>query len=330
MNNKNTMLGCLIVLFVGFIVLSGIGMITTFKGRDITRGSSAIRSAIDKGSDRIAVIYLTGEIISGRSGGGMFGSGGSAASDTLVEQIQNTQDDKSIKAVIIRINSPGGSAAASQEIYNALRTARKKSHKLYIASLADVAASGGYYVASACDTIYANPATLTGSIGVIMNYITYGELLKKYGVNPVVIKSGRMKDFMSPYREMTQEEHQLIQSTITNVHDQFIRDVADGRHIPAPELKMIADGRVFSGEQAIDAKLVDRIGGLTDAIEYAARKNKLKEGDYSIDYIQRDNPFDLVFRSLSRAKPSLEEAAAKRFTDSLLLNPLLAAETVAK
>lgn len=190
-------------------------------------------------------------------------------SEATVEEITGYTEDGSIKAIIVRIESPGGGVVASQEIYNAVRNARQAGKKV-VASLGSVAASGGYYIAAAGDRIVANPGTLTGSIGVKMEFANIEKLLEKLGVKGMVIKAGEYKDVGSPYREMTPAERQLLQAVIDDVHDQFIEAVAQGRNLPEADIRSIADGRIFTGRQALDLRLVDQLGDLEDSIQAAA------------------------------------------------------------
>jgi len=175
-----------------------------------------------------------------------------------------------VKAVVLRIDSPGGGVAPSQEIYDAVTKLRAT--KPVVASLGGVAASGGYYIASACDAILANPGTLTGSIGVIMQLGNVQELLQKIGVQAEILKAGAYKDMGSPVRPLTDEERALFQQMIDSAHTRFINAVAGGRKMDEAKVRTIADGRVYSGEQARAIGLVDELGGLQDAIAMAAKR----------------------------------------------------------
>lgn len=205
--------------------------------------------------DRIALVRIEGVILD---------------SQTTVGELKRFGENPSIKAIVLRIDSPGGGVVPSQEIYDAVQRVRNKSNKAVIASMGTVAASGGYYIAAATDRILANPGTLTGSIGVIMEMANIEGLLKKIGVEGVVIKSGRYKDVGSPLRKMSDEEQALLQSVMDDVHKQFIEAVAVGRSLEVADVKALADGRIFTGRQAKDAKLVDELGNLEDAIQLAA------------------------------------------------------------
>lgn len=189
-------------------------------------------------------------------------------SDATIKLIHAYRDDPSIKAIVLRIDSPGGSVAPVQEIYTEL----EKLDKPIVASMGGTAASGGYYLACAANTIVANPGTLTGSIGVIMQFIRMKGLYDKVGLEHEVIKSGTFKDTGSSFREMTEEERAVLQGTVDDVYNQFVDTIFTARstHLTRDEVVTIADGRIFTGKQALDLKLLDRLGNLPDAIEVAA------------------------------------------------------------
>lgn len=205
--------------------------------------------------DRVALIRVEGVILDSQS---------------TVTELRRFGENPSIKAIVLRIDSPGGGVVPSQEIFDAVQRVRSKNNKAVIASMGTVAASGGYYIAAATDRIIANPGTLTGSIGVIMETANIEGLLKKIGVEGIVVKSGKFKDVGSPLRKMSDEEHALLQSVMDDVHKQFIDAVAAGRALEVTAVQALADGRIFTGRQAKDAKLVDELGNLDDAIQLAA------------------------------------------------------------
>lgn len=220
--------------------------------------------------DKIAIIEIDGVILDSK--------------DTL-EEIQTVSKNDKVKGVIIRINSPGGGVAPSQEIYSELRKLASK--KPVVASLSSVAASGGYYIASATDKIVANPGTLTGSIGVIMDFSNVQGLFEKVGLKNNVIKSGKYKDIGSPHRDMTLDERQLLQTVINNVHNQFISAIVEGRKLDRALVEKVADGRVFSGEQALALELVDSLGTIRDAIKLTATMASIK-GEPKVYYTKKD------------------------------------------
>ncbi len=224
--------------------------------------------------NRIGLIELSG-VITDEGARGLLGGAPAGGARNFIADVNAARTDKTIKAVVIRINSPGGAAAASQEMYQAVRRLRKE--KPVVCSMGDVAASGGYYVASACNKIYANGSTLTGSIGVISEFLNYGSLFKKLGLEEATIKSGKFKDAGSPTRPLTPEERQLFQQMIGDVYSQFTADVVDGRKeatkgkLTLQKLKILADGRVYTGRQAKSNLLIDANGGLYEAIEDAGQ-----------------------------------------------------------
>ena len=209
--------------------------------------------------ERVAIIRIEGPIIDSK--------------DTI-DEITDYVKDSSIKAIVLRIDSPGGAVAPSQEIYEEVRKAAVK--KKIVVSMGSVAASGGYYIASAATKIFANPGTLTGSIGVIMEIPNFSGLMNKVGVKTEVIKSGKHKDIASVFRGIGKEEREILQSALDNVHDQFITAVSEGRRMLIDDVRKIADGRVFTGEQALKVGLVDELGDLEDSVKAAAKLSGIK------------------------------------------------------
>jgi protease IV len=217
-------------------------------------GKAVIPEWVAATQEKVAVIRVEGPILD---------------SHQTIKELKAFAEDPLVRAIVVRIDSPGGGVAPSQEIYNAVRRVRKENNKTVVASMGTVAASGGYYIAVATDRILANPGTLTGSIGVIMQMANFEELLEKIGVKNVVVKSGKFKDVGSPFRPMQEEDRQVLQSLMDQVHRQFIDAVADGRSLDSAEVEPLADGRVFTGQQAKSLLLVDEIGDLQDAIRLA-------------------------------------------------------------
>lgn len=218
--------------------------------------ANALISDLDlTGEDRIALIRVEGVILDAQQ---------------TVSELKKFGENPSVKAIVLRIDSPGGGVVPSQEIHDAVLRVRNKHDKAVVASMGTVAASGGYYIAVATDRIVANPGTLTGSIGVIMELANLEGLLKKIGVQSVVVKSGPHKDLGSPFRTMSPEDRRILQTVMDDVHSQFIEAVAEGRSLDTADVTRLADGRIFTGRQAKDAKLVDDLGDLEDAIRLAA------------------------------------------------------------
>jgi protease-4 len=196
-------------------------------------------------------------------------------SHDVLTELRRFRDAPWIKAIVLRIDSPGGAVAPTQEIFDELQKVRQK--KPLIASMGGMATSGGYYIAAACEKIVANPGTLTGSIGVIMQLNNVEELMKKIGIKGYNIKSGANKDIGSPFQALSPEGQAILQSLVDNVHGQFVTAVAKGREMDEAVVKKLADGRVYSGAQAKDLGLVDELGNLEYAIELAAKRAGLEE-----------------------------------------------------
>jgi len=226
----------------------------------------------------IALIRIDGLISA--SGGGTLLSGTGTSPESVINQISAAERDSSVKAILIRINSPGGSAAASQEMYVEVLRATKP----VIVSVGDTCASGAYYVASASDFIIASPSSFVGSIGVITEISNYEELYNKLGVKFIIIKQGKYKDLGDPGREPTPEEIDLLKEQGEKVYDRFIKDVAAGRKIDEAEVREMATGMVFLGQEALDMKLIDGIGNYEDAIRKAAELGGIKGIPNVIDY----------------------------------------------
>lgn len=215
--------------------------------------SGGIKESLSIMGGKVAVVRLRGVIMDGTE---------------VKRQLNKWAEDSSVKAIVLSITSPGGVVGPSQELYSAVKKASAK--KPVVASMGAVAASGGYYVAAACDKIVANPGTITGSIGVIMMFSTTFELMDKIGLKAVVVKSGKFKDTGSPSRPFTEEDRKLMQDVVDDTYDQFLTDVAHGRNLPVDEVRKVADGRVLTGRQALKARLVDKLGGFDDAVDMAA------------------------------------------------------------
>ncbi|MCP4583942.1 MAG: signal peptide peptidase SppA [candidate division Zixibacteria bacterium] len=231
------------------------------------------------GGDKVAIVELAGVIES---------------SEGIVRQLKKYDDDNSVSAIVLRINSPGGAVAPSQEIYDQVLKARENG-MFVVASLSSIAASGGYYVACAADTIIANPGSLTGSIGVVLSYLTFEGLMDKIGVAYEVVKSGDLKDVGNYSREMTQKEREMLQAALDDVHSQFIITVAESRNMDIEQVEDIADGSIFTGNQSMELGLVDKLGTLEDAISLAGIMADLGEDPRVVkEYPRRRNFLDYL------------------------------------
>lgn len=228
--------------------------------------------------DRIKVIRLEGMIVEKTDSSILPAKTGSASSCTRA--LRKAAKDERVKAVLIRMNTPGGTVATSQEITEAVEAVKAAKKPVYV-SMADLSASGGYYVAAAADKIYALPGSITGSIGVIMHLMNFKSLGEKVGIADVVIKSGPFKDIASPYRAMTDEERNILQAMIADSYDQFVTSVAKGRRMKVEDVKKLADGRIYTGRQAKKNGLIDELGGYDDALdalqEVCMKKYNLKD-----------------------------------------------------
>jgi len=239
------------ILFI-FLSLSAITLFIFIASYVVTVGLGNFPLSV---GEKIAVVKIEGVILDSKD---------------IIEELREHRENKSVKAILLRIDSPGGAVAPSQEIYTEVLKIRDEGKKKIVTSMGSVAASGGYYIASASDKIVANPGSVTGSIGVILELANISGLMKKVGVESVVIKSGKFKDVGSLFRTMMPEERELLQGVIDDTYDQFVEAVSAGRGINKEDLIPIADGRVFTGRQAKKLGLVDELGSMQDAVKITA------------------------------------------------------------
>ena len=241
------------------------------------------------GGDKIGVVDLEGLIVT---------------PEVVVRQLKRFGDDDSIKAIVLHINTPGGGVAATEEIYQEVRRIEQEKHKKVIASVETVGASGGYFVASACDKIFADKGSIVGSIGVIAEWVNYGDLLHWAKLKDVTMKAGKLKDAGSPSRPMTPEEQAYFQGLLDNMHTQFIQAVADGRHLKVQDVQAIADGRVWTGAQALPLHLIDQLGDFRAAVMYTANSVGIKgEPELVRPAKERRTLLDLLFGDVSNFLP---------------------------
>jgi len=266
---------------MGVLVVVGTGIALLFFAFLSSVSSDRERTEVITGfGDKIAVVELTGEILS---------------SEDIVRQFKKYRNDRSIKAILFRVDSPGGGVVASQEIYQEVKKTRDAG-KPVVVSMGALAASGGYYVSCGASRIVANPGTLTGSIGVISQFLEVDTLLHKIGVSFNTIKSGKMKDMGNPFRRMTPEDQQYFQQLMDDVHRQFIAVVEEERGLDHDTLLAYADGRVFTGVQAADIGLIDTIGTYEDAISIAAQLGGIRGEPALVKERKRTSTlFDLLF-----------------------------------
>ncbi|HET6466550.1 MAG TPA: signal peptide peptidase SppA [Nitrospiria bacterium] len=274
-------------LMVGLILLAGLAVLFFI----MTYSSAVMQSGGGLLGDRIALVKIEGVILD--------------SSDTI-EELRRYNNSSGIKAIILRIDSPGGGVVPSQEIYEEVKKIREEGQKKVVVSMGTVAASGGYYIASASNRIVANSGTLTGSIGVIMELANVEGLFKKIGVESVVIKSGRNKDIGSPFRKMQPEERAILQRLMDDVHDQFIQAVAKGRGLEENQVREMADGSVFTGRQAKELGLVDDIGDLQDTIRLTADLVGIKGEPRIVESRKRGSLLDLFRDQFLGRLPSMQ------------------------
>ncbi len=272
-----------IIIFIGafLLFLMVLSSLFTFLGQKLSFTS------------KVALVKVEGPIIDARS---------------VTEEISGYVKDSSIKAIVLRVNSPGGGVVPSQEIYDAVKKAAAK--KTVVVSMGSVAASGGYYISAPASRIIANPGTITGSIGVIMEIPNVKGLMDKLGLKTEVIKSGKHKDIASPFRGIEAEERQILQGVMDDVHEQFIAAVSEGRKMSVGDVRKIADGRIFSGRQAIKAGLVDELGDLDYAVKAAARMVGIKGEPEVVSKKEKSSILEMfsseLHEKVSKLLPSVE------------------------
>lgn len=264
----------------------------------------------DKGlfvRDKIAVIDVEGEL-SNHVRSGWLSSGDNPVS-LFIEKLDMARQDKAVKAVVLRINSPGGAVGATDIMYHALKRFKEQTGKPVIACLLDVGASGGYYLACGADGIMAQPTCITGSIGVIMQTVSVAGTMDKIGVSAVAIKSGELKDMASPFKPLQEKDRKVLQEIVLNLYEQFLSVVAEAHpNIKEDRLRALADGRVYTAEQAHEADLIDRIGYLDDALTWARQEAELE----SVKVVIYHRPIDY--------KPNLYSSAASPIEPGALVN----------
>ncbi|MFC6646744.1 signal peptide peptidase SppA [Granulicella cerasi] len=237
------------IVGVVFIIVAAI-FASAFKSLSHEGENNSISSGFG-GGDAVAVVEINGVILD---------------ADKIDKQLEKFAKQDNVKAILLRINSPGGGAAASQEVYHDVMRVRRESHKPIVASVESVGASGAYYIASACDKIYANQASVVGSIGVIMQWTNYGDLLRWAKMKNITISKGELKDAGDPTRELTPKEEAYFQGLVDNMYAQFVHDVAIGRHSTDARIQPLATGQVWTGEQALPLGLIDSEGGYHEAL----------------------------------------------------------------
>lgn len=254
------------------IAIVFIGLFVIFFTFSMVMLSTVGEGGFGASGNRVGVVEINGPIME---------------SKTAVQTLRQFVKDESIKAIVVRVDSPGGAVGPSQEIYSAVK--RAKVAKPLVVSMGGTAASGGYYIACGADTIYANPGTVTGSIGVITQLFNVQQLLDKAQVEVNTIKTGPYKDSGSPFKPFTEQDRAYFEQMIGDIYDQFVEDVAECRKLEIEQVKELADGRVYTGRQAKEYKLVDELGSLQDAIDHVAKEAKI-DGEVKTIYRDKDEP----------------------------------------
>jgi protease-4 len=291
----------LLVLTVGAIALV---LIAGSAGRSGGGSASAPETFEEeyvsgRGANKIAVLPVVGTIVSQKQPS--LGTP-AATPETLRDQLKQAADDGSVKAIILEINSPGGSVVASDQMHETISEFKETTNKPVVVSMGETAASGGYYISTAADKIVANESTLTGSLGVIFSYLNYGEAADKLGLQEEVIKSGKFKDIGSPTREPTEEELEILQSLIDESYDGFVQVIVEGRDLPDERVRELADGRVYSGLQAEALGLVDEVGDLDRAVDVSEELAGVDEGTV-VRYERAPGLFELLQARLATPEP---------------------------
>lgn len=259
----------------------------------LTLHASGSEAALDGFGDKIGVVDIQGVLLD---------------PDAVVQQLKKFNKDDSIKAIILHVNSPGGGVAASEEMYREVKRIHDQKKKPIVASIETVGASGAYYVSSATDKIYADGGSVVGSIGVISEWVNYGDLMRWAKLKPEILKVGEFKDTGDPTRELTPAERAYLQGLIDNMYGQFVQAVSEGRHANVSDIKAIADGRVWTGQQALGLKLIDKIGDFQTAVDETAKSVGI-HGEPTLVHPEQDRKtlLDLLFGDISPWLPSREK-----------------------
>jgi len=310
MNTNRTILLFVLIFTLASTILSMVHIAIQAKSKITKTGNvNVFKNSLDSA----ILLKVEGEIHSGKS------TYQSTGADTILAKLREIEDNNEIKGVLIEVNSPGGTVGASQEIFEQLMYLREKKNKKVVVSMKDLAASGGYYIASAADYIYTEAGTITGSIGVITVSPNISGLLKKHSIEMRVYKAGKYKDILSMFKDSTEEEDSIIEGLLSDTYNRFIADVARGRKKKVSLIEKLAEGKIYSGEAAVKNKLVDEIGGRREAL------SKLSElcGVSNLQLLEDDeSPFDRFFNIMG-SKLSLAVGFGNTFSIRQLKSPIL-------
>jgi protease-4 len=302
------LLSCAVLPLGGMALLLAAGGGAGATATSATRWQEEIVSGT--GPDRVAIIEVSGVI--GVTDADL-GFSSQLSQRQLLSQIRQATEDSQVKAVVLRVNSPGGGVVASNELHGELKELREAGKHLVV-SMGDTAASGGYYIATAGERIYANADTLTGSLGVIVSLLNYEEGLDKLGLRQFVYKSGEFKDIGSPAREPTEGDEQIFQALVDQAYQGFVDVIAEGRNLPREEVLRIADGRIYTGKQALDLKLIDELGGLDEAIEGAKSLAGLQDA-LVVRYRSADSLRDILVGAATQSRQQADPLGLRAITE---------------
>ena len=258
------------------------------------------------GPAKIAVVPIQGTIVPADAA--VAGVQPTSTPEGLADALQQAKDDPGVAAIVLEVNSPGGGVTATDEMHRSILDFREQTGKPVVVYMGDVAASGGYYISTAADRIVANETTLTGSLGVIFTLTDFSELADRYGVEQEVVKSGEFKDMGSSFRDLTPEERQILQSIVDEAYGEFVGVIVEGRGLPEERVREIADGRVYSGEQAKELGLVDSFGGLDEAAEVSRDLANVREATV-VRYVEKPTFFETLMARFAPQEPEVLQIA---------------------
>jgi len=314
---QSWILGCGLFFIIGIVAICSVAVVLLFANKSVRENEKVIGGS---GNEKIGVIRISGVL--SEDEGGLLIASSAISSVRLRQELESLAQDPDLKAIILRINSPGGSAVESEELYQAVVNF-KKSGKIVVSSLGDTAASGGYYVALSADEIIASQATITGSLGAIAEITNLSGLYEKLGLQAEVYKTGTEKDIFSQTRERTDEEKEIIQKVIDDSFQLFLERIAERRKMEINEVKKMADGRIYSGQQALDLKLIDKLGNYEDAVSEAKRLAGIEEAKL-VEYTSEPTIWDFILQlSSQKFNPLLKSLENLDLTSGFKIRYLL-------
>jgi protease-4 len=294
--------GGLVALFLLALTVGLVALVVAMGAREQGAPSAVYEEQYvsGRGTNKIAVVPVEGTIASADSSTGELQP--TVTPEGLADALQQAEGDPNVTAVVLEVNSPGGGVTASDEMHQSIVDFKERTGKPVVVSMGDTAASGGYYISTAADRIVANETTLTGSLGVIFALTDFSELADRYGVEQEVVKSGEFKDMGSSFRDLTPEEREILQSIVDESYDEFVSVIVEGRGLPEERVREIADGRVYSGEQAKELGLVDSFGGLDEAAEISRNLANVEEASV-VRYVESPTFFETLMARFAPQEP---------------------------